>query len=158
MFYLSDILFTKNYFVIGKRQRKPTAKIAENPELIQQLKIKSEELVLSDPLPTVDEALEDIEIQPPVAKKTKVEPKDEAKKAKEKVVEDKIENKTKEKENLKPGQRVKKQRANIPCPRCGKMHRNEDHLGTLLYSTFRKSIKHCLFYDKISIQINLQKM
>ena len=107
--------------------------------MIQQLKIKSEELVLSEPLPTVDEALEDIEIQPPVAKKTKVEPKDEAKspkKTKEKDVQDKIEEKTKEKENLKPGQRVKKQRANIPCPRCGKMHRNEDHLGTILHHTF----------------------
>lgn len=38
---------------------------------------------------------------------------------------------SKEKENKKPekpGEKVKKPRANIPCPRCGKMHRNEDHL------------------------------
>ena len=32
------------------------------------------------------------------------------------------------KENTEPGKKVKKPRANIPCPRCGKMHRNEDHL------------------------------
>ena len=33
-----------------------------------------------------------------------------------------------QKENKKPLEKVKKPRANIPCPRCGKMHRNEDHL------------------------------
>ena len=32
------------------------------------------------------------------------------------------------KADVKPGEKVKKPRANIPCPRCGKMHRNEDHL------------------------------
>jgi len=30
--------------------------------------------------------------------------------------------------DVKPDVKVKKPRANIPCPRCGKMHRNEDHL------------------------------
>ena len=133
--------------ILGKRQRKPTAKVADNPELIQQLRIKTEEPEpsLSDPLPSIEEALENIvgSVEPPPPKKSKKDetpkkeknesPKKAAKAEKTETAADDVatDDKTKEKENQKPaepGVKVKKQRANIPCPRCGKMHRNEDHL------------------------------
>ena len=107
--------------------RKPTAKIADNPELIQQLKIKTED-ILSDPLPSVDEALEDITSPPAkTPKKDPGTPKKTPKKL-DLAVENNEPKAIKEKENVKPGQKLKRQRANIPCPRCGKMHRNQDHL------------------------------
>ena len=109
--------------------RKPTAKIADNPELIQQLKIKTED-ILSDPLPSVDEALEDITSPPAkTPKKDPGTPKKTPKKL-DLAVDNNEPKAIKEKENVKPapGQKVKRQRANIPCPRCGKMHRNQDHL------------------------------
>ena len=85
---------------------------------------------MSDPLPSVDEALEDITSPPAkTPKKDPGTPKKTPKKL-DLAVDNNEPKAIKEKENVKPapGQKVKRQRANIPCPRCGKMHRNQDHL------------------------------
>ena len=94
----------------NSQKLRKTTKIAANPELIQQLKIKTEESILSDPLPSVadEAALEDI--TSPLAKSPK---KDHAtsKKTLKKidfVVDNEPKGAIKEKETAKPGQKVKR--------------------------------------------------
>lgn len=130
----------------GKRQRKPTQKALESeidlssivikneapePEVVDEITSKTEPAETSEQgthfLAGADASSENPE------KETKIDDPDkelsELQIAEDAPVDDK------EKENKKPGVKVKKPRANIPCPRqfpdgqiCGKMHRNEDHL------------------------------
>ena len=113
----------------GKRKRIPTQKAIES-DLDATLKIKVEEPDFNESSQDVPDDFEEA-IPGSPAKPAKAPKKDKA--AKESETEaDKSEDDSavKEKENKKPGPggKVKKPRANIPCPRCGKMHRNEDHL------------------------------
>ncbi len=130
LIWLSQKLTYILYFS-GKRKRIPTQKAIES-DLDATLKIKVEEPDFNESSQDVpddfEEAIPGSPAKPPPAKAPK---KDKA--AKESETEaDKSEDDSavKEKENKKPGPggKVKKPRANIPCPRCGKMHRNEDHL------------------------------
>jgi len=132
----------------GKRTRIPTKKAQESELDLTQIIIKNEVPDPSDvppiqtiPITVSEEATATVVTVAPIGspeKTTTIVKVDESDKElpELQIAEDTpASTDIKEKENKKPGVKVKKPRANIPCPRtfpdgqlCGKMHRNEDHL------------------------------
>jgi len=133
----------------GKRQRKPTQKALESEIDLSSIVIKNEA-----PEPAEDVAETTSKTEPTETseqgthflagaeassenpeKETNIDDPDKELSELQIAEDAPVDDKEKENKKPEPGVKVKKPRANIPCPRqfpdgqiCGKMHRNEDHL------------------------------